>query len=149
LSKQQKEDGIEDLSTSAKSIPETETEVQSVTSGNSHQKVSKKVRRKAAGLKLAYVAPMFIIILLCIFGYLYFLGENNAPPGNLKTSLETQPGQPKSSDDEPAANVKELKNVNARVAELESAAAIREQMLSELTEELDRKAAGRVGNISI
>ena len=149
LSKQQKEDGIEDLSTSAKSIPEAETEVQSVTSGNSHQKVSKKGRIKPAGLKLAYIIPIFAVILLSIFGYLYFFGENYAPFRKLITSIGTQLGQLKSSYDEPAANVKELKNVNARVAELESAAAIREQMLSELTEELDRKAAGRVGQFSI
>jgi type II secretory pathway predicted ATPase ExeA/predicted nucleic acid-binding Zn-ribbon protein len=143
LSKQQKDDAIEDLRISAKSISETGTGIQPSTSGHSYQKVSKKVRRKPAGLKLAYVAPMFMIILLCIFGYLYFLGKNNAPPGNLKTSLETQPGQLKSSDDEPSADVKELKNANARVAALESAAAIREQMLSELTEELDREKKNR------
>ena len=63
--------------------------------------------------------------------------------GTLITSIGTQLGQLKSSYDEPAADVKELKNANARVAELESAAAIREQMLSELTEELDREKKNR------
>ena len=109
LPEQQKEDGIEDLSTSAKSIPETETGIQPVTSGISHQKVAKKGRIKPAGLKLAYIIPMFAVILLSIFGYLYFFGENYAPFKKLITSIGTQLGQLKSSYDEPAANVKELK----------------------------------------
>ena len=43
--------------------------------------------KKPAGLKLAYVAPMFAVILLGIFGYLYYFGENHAPYRNLKTYL--------------------------------------------------------------
>ena len=149
LPKQQKENTIKDLSASSKSIPETGTGIQPGTSENAYQKADQKVRVKLGGHKLVYVTPIFVIILLSIFGYLYFFGENYAPFRKLITSIGTQLGQLKSSYDEPAANVKELKNVNARVAELESAAAIREQMLSELTEELDRKAAGRVGQFSI
>jgi type II secretory pathway predicted ATPase ExeA len=143
LPEQQKEDGIDDLKATTTSIPETEKGIQPRTSGYSYRKVSKKGHIKPARFKLAYVASMFVIILSCIFGYLYFFGENNAPLRNLITSIEFQPGQSKSSYDEPAADVKELKDANARVAELESAAAIREQMLSELTEDLDRGEKNR------
>ncbi len=87
LPKQQKEDAIEDLRASSKSIPETGTGIQPGTSGNSYQIVAKKVRIKPAGHKLAYVTPMFVVILLSIFGYLYFFGENHAPYRNLKTFL--------------------------------------------------------------
>ena len=189
LPEQPKRDGIEDLNASATSIPETETGVQSVTSGSSYQKVAKKGRIKPAGLKLAYVTSMFVVILLSISGYLYFFGENYAPYRNLKTflgqafdrmtgsesqpsfqhpdeinirqgdmaepkvqvmdlktqkaSTEISPGQSRSSDDEPVADPKALKNANARVDELESVAALRKQMLLKLREELDREKKNR------
>jgi len=87
LSEQQKEDATEDLSASSKSIPETGTGEPPGTSENSYQIVAQKVPQKPAGHKLAYVTTMFVVILLGLFGYLYFFGENHAPYRNLKTFL--------------------------------------------------------------
>ncbi len=143
LPKQQKEDEIEDLSTSATSIPETETGMQSEPTGNSFLKVAQKGHLKPAGRRLVYIIPISVVILLSIFGFLYFFGENYAPYRKLITSVRTQLGQMKSSDDEPAANVKELKKAKARVAELESVTARQEQMLSKMTEKLEREKKNR------
>jgi hypothetical protein len=104
---------------------------------------TKKGRIKSAGLRLAYITPIFVVILLSIFGYLYFFGENHPSYRKFITSVENQLGQLKSSDDESAANVAALKNVKARVAKLENVAVMREQTLSELTEELDREKKNR------
>ena len=87
LPQPQNEDAIEGQKASSKTIAETETGMQPGMSGNSYQKVPKKMRPKPAGLKLAYVTPLFVVILLSIFGYLYFFGENHAPYRNLKTYL--------------------------------------------------------------
>ena len=87
LPKPQKEDVIEDLEALSESIPETGTGIQPGTSGNSYQKDANKVRIKPARHKLAYATPVFVVILLSIFGYLYFFGENHASYRDLKTFL--------------------------------------------------------------
>ncbi len=82
--KQQKEDAIVDLRASSKSIPETGTGIQPGTPGDSYPIVAKKVREEPAKLKLAYIPPLFVVILLSIFGYLYFVGENHRPYRDFK-----------------------------------------------------------------
>ncbi|MGD2012677.1 MAG: AAA family ATPase [Desulfobacterales bacterium] len=139
LPEQPKEDGIDDQGSSATSTQETETGMQSEPAGISFPNVAQKEHIKPAGRRLAYLIPISVVILLSIFGYLYFFGENHASYRKLKASIRTQLEQMKFSDDESAANVEALKNLKARIAELESVAAMREQMLLELTEELDRE----------
>jgi type II secretory pathway predicted ATPase ExeA/chromosome segregation ATPase len=85
--KQQKEEAIVDLRASSTPIPESGTGLHPTSSGNSYQIVAKKVREKPARLKLAHVPPLFVVILLSIFGYLYFVGENRAPYRDFKTFL--------------------------------------------------------------
>ena len=87
MPKQQIKGAVEDQNAPAKTIPQNGTEIPPGTSGDSYQLVAQKVPKKPAGLKLAYVAPMFAVILLGIFGYLYYFGENHAPYRNLKTYL--------------------------------------------------------------
>ncbi len=87
IPKQQNKGAIEDQKASAKSIPEAGKGIQPATSGDSYQKVAQIVRQKPAGLKLATVTPIFVVILLSIFGYLYFFGENHAPYRDFKTFL--------------------------------------------------------------
>jgi type II secretory pathway predicted ATPase ExeA len=132
LPKQQKEDAIEDLRASSKSIPETGTGIQPDASENSYQQVVKKERIKPAGRKFVYGIPMFVFILLSIFGYLYFFGENHAFYRNLKIFL------------------KELKGAKERVVALKGELATKDQALSqfeqkvaELAEELDREKKGQ------
>jgi len=87
IQKQQIEGAAEDQNAPAKTIPENGIEIPPGASGNSYQMDALKVPKKPAGLKFAYVTPMIVVILLSIFGYLYFFGENHAPYRNLKTYL--------------------------------------------------------------
>jgi type II secretory pathway predicted ATPase ExeA len=122
LLEQQTEDAIEDLRAPSKSIPESGTGIQPGTSGNSYQKVPQKMRIKPAGLKLACVTSMLAVILLSIFGYLYFFGENHASYRSLKTYLEG------------------LKGAQERIAALEGVATGREQTLLQLEQKVTDQA---------
>jgi type II secretory pathway predicted ATPase ExeA len=83
----QKDDPILDIRTPSNSVPETQTEHQPGKLENSYQIIAQKTPKKPVGLKRAYVPPVFVVILLSIFGYLYFFGENNAPYRNLEAYL--------------------------------------------------------------
>ena len=85
--KQPQEDAIEDLSSPSISIPETGTGLHYPPAENSYQIVAQNVKKKPVGGKRGYVAPMFVVILLSIFGYFYFVGENHALYVNLKAYL--------------------------------------------------------------
>jgi type II secretory pathway predicted ATPase ExeA len=87
IPKQQIKGAVEDQNAPAKTIPQSGTEIPPGASGSSYQMDALKVPKKPAGLKLAYGTPIFVVILLGIFGYLYYFGENHAPYRNLKTYL--------------------------------------------------------------
>jgi chromosome segregation ATPase len=82
-----KENSVVDPGDPSKSIPETQAGYQPGQVENSYQIVTQNAQKKPVGHKRAYILPTFAVILLSIFGYLYFLGDNHAPYRNLKAYL--------------------------------------------------------------
>jgi type II secretory pathway predicted ATPase ExeA/chromosome segregation ATPase len=118
------------------------------------ENMAKKRRTKPARRKIAYMAPVAAIILACVFGYFYYFGNYNAFSLKAKTFLEKAIGRFTSSKSETSfqkademdkrakeiAALEELKSAKERVAELESAAVGREQMLSQSEQKLAKLA---------
>jgi hypothetical protein len=102
---------------------------------------TKKGLLKPAGLRLAYITPVFVVILLSIFGYLYFFGENHPSYRKFITSVpETQLGQLTSRNAKLRADIEELKGVKDLVAGLENELAERDQTISSLKKRLSHIA---------
>ncbi|MGD9288578.1 MAG: AAA family ATPase, partial [Desulfobacterales bacterium] len=114
--KPQAEATAAELRTSTESTSETQTQYQPAEPQNSYQIVDQKTQKQPVGFKRSYLAPVFVVLLMGLLGYLYFFGDNHAAYRDLKTHLRQTVSRyigadPDSSASQPDETVIQQSNV--------------------------------------